>query len=111
MPKTYARGVTAAGAHEPTTVSVVEVGTMTEFAQLRTCTMLHGSRLSPDGTRHYSGCMMDDELVEIDLASLAVARRLALGPACTPRTRRRVAVLADVGSAVAGWAVRIRPLQ
>ena len=31
-----------------------------------TCMMPHGSRLNPQGTKHYSACMMDDVLVEID---------------------------------------------
>jgi DNA-binding beta-propeller fold protein YncE len=67
------------GEHVPSTVSVVEVGTMTELARIRTCTMPHGSRLSPDGTKHYSGCMMDDEVVEIDVVGLEVTRRLSVG--------------------------------
>ena len=36
--------------------------------------MPHGSRLSRDGTKHYSACMMDDQLVEIDTRTLAVSR-------------------------------------
>jgi DNA-binding beta-propeller fold protein YncE len=40
--------------------------------------MPHGSRLSPDGSHHYSGCMMDDLLVEIDTRSLAVSRLFGL---------------------------------
>jgi YVTN family beta-propeller protein len=42
--------------------------------------MPHGSRLSPDGHRQYSACMMNDELVEIDADSMAVARRFYLKP-------------------------------
>ncbi len=62
----------------PSTVSIVDVETMTEIARAETCTMPHGSRFSPDGMKHYSACMMDDQLVEIDLRSLDVARRLDL---------------------------------
>ena len=62
----------------PSSVSVVYAPQMVEIARIPTCTMPHGSRLSPDGRRHYSVCMMDDELVEIDAARMAVARRLAI---------------------------------
>ncbi|MDH5234393.1 MAG: YncE family protein [Gemmatimonadota bacterium] len=62
----------------PSSVSVVYVPTMTQVARVVTCTMPHGSRISPDGTRQYSGCMMDDEVVEIDTKSLAVARRFSV---------------------------------
>jgi hypothetical protein len=40
--------------------------------------MPHGSRLNPQGTKHYSACMMDDMLVEIDTRKLAVSRRFFL---------------------------------
>ena len=58
----------------PSSVSVVSTPTMTEVARIQTCTMPHGSRLNPPGTKQYSACMMDDMLVEIDTASLKVAR-------------------------------------
>ncbi|MEO7456698.1 MAG: YncE family protein, partial [Gemmatimonadaceae bacterium] len=43
-----------------------------------TCTMPHGSRLSTDGLHHYSACMMDDMLVEIDTRTLGVSRYFVL---------------------------------
>ena len=58
----------------PSSVSVVSTPTMTEVARIQTCTMPHGSRLNPQGTKQYSACMMDDMLVEIDTFSLKVAR-------------------------------------
>lgn len=58
----------------PSTVSVVSTQTMTEVARIATCTMPHGSRLNPQGTKQYSACMTDDMLVEIDTRSLKVAR-------------------------------------
>src|SRR5258707_1163698 len=58
----------------PSSVSVVSTPTMTEVARIQTCTMPHGSRLNPQGTKQYSACMMDDMLVEIDTLSLKVAR-------------------------------------
>jgi DNA-binding beta-propeller fold protein YncE len=62
----------------PSSISVVYTPTLTEVAQVETCTMPHGSRIVPDGTMHYSGCMMDDQLVEIDARTFAVARRFSL---------------------------------
>jgi DNA-binding beta-propeller fold protein YncE len=58
----------------PSTVSVVSTQTMTEIARIKTCTMPHGSRLNVQGTKHYSACMMDDMLVEIDTRSLKATR-------------------------------------
>jgi DNA-binding beta-propeller fold protein YncE len=58
----------------PSTVSVVSTQTMTEIARIPTCTMPHGSRLNPQGTKQYSACMMDDMLVEIDTRTLKVTR-------------------------------------
>ncbi|HYV09655.1 MAG TPA: YncE family protein [Pyrinomonadaceae bacterium] len=58
----------------PSSVSVVSTQTMTEIARIPTCTMPHGSRLNPQGTKQYSACMMDDTLVEIDTRTLKVAR-------------------------------------
>lgn len=63
----------------PSDVSVVAANEMVEIARIKTCTMPHGSRLSRDGTKHYSVCMMDDVLVEIDAHRFAVARHFALG--------------------------------
>ena len=40
--------------------------------------MPHGSRFNADGSSHYSACMMDNQLVEIDGATLDVSRRLDL---------------------------------
>lgn len=62
----------------PSSVSVVVAGEMLEIRRIPTCTMPHGSRFNPQGTRHYSACMMDDLLVEIDTATLAVSRHFLL---------------------------------
>jgi len=79
----------------PSSVSVVSTQTMTEVARIKTCTMPHGSRFNAQGTKHYSACMMDDMLVEIDTRSLKVARHFIvtknkeqglIGPPATPST-------------------------
>jgi DNA-binding beta-propeller fold protein YncE len=66
------------GEHVPSSVSVVSTDPLVEVARIPTCTMPHGSRLSADGTRHYSACMMDDLLVEVDTRTLGVARHFRL---------------------------------
>ncbi len=63
------------GERVPSSVSVVYTPTVTEVAQTTTCVMPHGGRMHPDGTRFYSACMMDDQIVEIDTRTFEVARR------------------------------------
>jgi YVTN family beta-propeller protein len=59
-------------------VSVVATEPMLEVARIKTCTMPHGSRLNSQGTKHYSACMMDDMLVEIDTHTMKVSRHFLL---------------------------------
>ncbi len=62
----------------PSSVSVVAAEAMLEVARIATCTMPHGSAINTAGTRHYSTCMMDDMLVEIDTRTLSVSRHFRL---------------------------------
>jgi DNA-binding beta-propeller fold protein YncE len=57
---------------------VVYTPEMVEMEQIETCTMPHGARINPQGTRLYSVCMMDDQLVEIDTRTFQVARRFSV---------------------------------
>ncbi|WP_411279154.1 YncE family protein [Gemmatimonas sp.] len=66
------------GEMEASDVSVVAAKEMVEIARIRTCTMPHGSRLSSDGSKHYSACMMDETLAEIDANTLTVSRHFFL---------------------------------
>jgi len=66
------------GDHVASSVSAVFTPMMTELNKIETCVMPHGSRVSRDGSRHYSTCMMSDQLVETNLQGLAVSRRLML---------------------------------
>jgi DNA-binding beta-propeller fold protein YncE len=59
-------------------VSVVYGDQMVEVTRIPTCIMPHGSRLNPQGTKHYSVCMMNDDLVEIDTHQFNVARHFRL---------------------------------
>lgn len=62
----------------PSSVSVVDPETMTELKKITTGAMPHGSRISPDGMKHYSVAMMSGELFEIDALDLSVSRKLDL---------------------------------
>ena len=62
----------------PSSVSVVYTPEGIEVGHIVTCTMPHGSRVSPDGLFQYSGCMMDDQLVEIDTRAMKVSRRFSV---------------------------------
>lgn len=64
----------------PSSISVVATDQMIEVKRITTCTMPHGSRLNHAGTKHYSACMMDDMLVEIDTSKFAVSRYFVVTP-------------------------------
>jgi DNA-binding beta-propeller fold protein YncE len=64
----------------PSSISAVATDQMIEVKRITTCTMPHGSRLNHAGTKHYSACMMDDLLVEIDTSKFAVSRYFMLAP-------------------------------
>jgi DNA-binding beta-propeller fold protein YncE len=62
----------------PSSISVVATEEMIEVKRITTCTMPHGSRLNPKGTKHYSACMMDDMLGEIDTQAFEMSRHFVL---------------------------------
>jgi DNA-binding beta-propeller fold protein YncE len=62
----------------PSSISVVGADDMLEVARIETCVMPHGSRLTKDGRKHYSACMMDDLIVEIDARTMTVSRHFAV---------------------------------
>ena len=72
------------GGMEPSSISAVEVDTMREVERIETGIMPHGSRLSRDGTQHYSVNMMGGDLVELDALGFEVSRRLSLGEGVQP---------------------------
>lgn len=65
----------------PSTVSIVDPEKMIELKRVTTGVMPHGSRLSPDGRKHYSLAMMSGELFEIDAMTLDLKRTLDLDQA------------------------------
>ena len=80
----YAVNFNLHGPLEPSSISVVEIGTMTEVARVESGIRPHGGRLGRDGLFFYSVNMMDFELVEFDALSFDVTRRLSLGEGVMP---------------------------
>jgi DNA-binding beta-propeller fold protein YncE len=74
----YAVNFNLHGDMVPSSVSVVATDQMLEVKRIPTCIMPHGSRFNPQGTKHYSACMMNDMLVEIDTGTFKVARHFLL---------------------------------
>ena len=72
------------GPMEPSSISVVEVDTMSEVARVDTGVRPHGGRLGRDGSAFYSVNMMDFELVELDAFTFEITRRLSLGDGVMP---------------------------
>jgi YVTN family beta-propeller protein len=60
-------------------VSVIHTPTMTNITNLLACDMPHGVKSNHAGTRIYISCMHSDELLEIDVAELAISRRVRTG--------------------------------
>lgn len=66
------------GDHVASSVSAVFTPMMSQVTQIETCVMPHGSRVSSDGQRHYSTCMMSDQLIETTVMGFGVERRMVL---------------------------------
>ncbi|HEU4570009.1 MAG TPA: YncE family protein [Gemmatimonadales bacterium] len=61
-------------------VSIVHVPDMVHITDLAACDMPHGSRSDHAATRVYLTCMHSDEVLELDVARLAITRRARVGP-------------------------------
>jgi DNA-binding beta-propeller fold protein YncE len=60
-------------------VSVVHTPTMNRITDIPACDMPHGVRVNHAGTRVYVSCMHSDEILQLDVATLGVARRAKIG--------------------------------
>jgi len=70
------------GDHPRTNVlSVIHTPTMTKITDLETCDMPHGVKVNHAGTRVYVSCMHSDEILEVEVATLALTRRAKTGAA------------------------------
>jgi DNA-binding beta-propeller fold protein YncE len=60
-------------------VSIVHLPTMAKITDLPTCDMPHGVKVNHAGTFAYVSCMNSDEIVEIDVNTFAISRRVKIG--------------------------------
>ena len=68
------------GDHPRTNViSVVHTPTMTKITDVPACDMPHGVKANHAGTWVYVSCMHSDEILQLEVATLAIARRTKTG--------------------------------
>ena len=60
-------------------VTIVHTPTMSTITNLTACDMPHGVKVNHAGTRAYVSCMHSDELLEIDISTLGIVRRVKTG--------------------------------
>jgi DNA-binding beta-propeller fold protein YncE len=60
-------------------VSVIHTPTMNKVTDLAACDMPHGVKVNHRGSRAYVSCMHSDEILELDVATLAISRRARTG--------------------------------
>jgi YVTN family beta-propeller protein len=60
-------------------VSVIHTPTMKKIADVEACDMPHGVKVNHAGTRVYVSCMHSDEILELEVATLAITRRVRTG--------------------------------
>src|SRR3954454_3790088 len=62
-------------------VSVVHTPTMTRITDVPSCDMPHGVKVNHEGTRVYVSCMHSDEILQLDVATFTISRRVKTGAA------------------------------
>jgi DNA-binding beta-propeller fold protein YncE len=60
-------------------VSVVHTPTMNKITDIPACDMPHGVKANHAGTRIYVSCMHSDEILQLDVATFRIARRVRTG--------------------------------
>lgn len=60
-------------------VSIVHVPTMAKITDLAACDMPHGVKVNHAGTFAYVSCMNSDEILEVDVNTFAISRRVKIG--------------------------------
>ncbi|HEX6434642.1 MAG TPA: hypothetical protein VFZ87_10385 [Gemmatimonadales bacterium] len=60
-------------------VSVVHTPTMTKITDVPACDMPHGVKVNHAGTRVYISCMHSDEILQLEVATLGISRRVKTG--------------------------------
>jgi DNA-binding beta-propeller fold protein YncE len=68
------------GDHPRTNVlSVVHTPTMNKITDIPVCDMPHGVKVNHAGTKVYVSCMHSDEILEVEVGTLGIARRSSTG--------------------------------
>jgi YVTN family beta-propeller protein len=60
-------------------LTIVHTPTMSKITDLAVCDMPHGVKVNSAGTKVYVSCMHSDELLEVDVSTLGIARRVKTG--------------------------------
>ena len=60
-------------------LSIVHTPTMTTITNLPACDMPHGVKVNHAGSSVYVSCMHSDELLELDISTLSIVRRVKTG--------------------------------
>jgi YVTN family beta-propeller protein len=60
-------------------ISVVHTPTMNKITDIPACDMPHGVKVNHAGTRIYVSCMHSDEILQLDVSTFRVARRVKTG--------------------------------
>ncbi len=60
-------------------LSIVHTPSMTTITNLPVCDMPHGVKVNHAGTTVYVSCMHSDELLELDISTLSIVRRVRTG--------------------------------
>src|SRR3954454_8834090 len=60
-------------------VSVIHTPTMTKITDIPACDMPHGIKVNHEGTRVYVSCMHSDEILQLDVATFTISRRVKTG--------------------------------
>ena len=106
-------------------ISVVHTPTMTKITDVPACDMPHGVKVNHAGNRAYVTCMHSDEVLEIDVATLAISRRARVGAghsragtACSPtyvsvsRDDTRLYLACNHSNTMQVWdALALRPVK
>ena len=67
-------------------VSVVHTPTMMKITDIPVCDMPHGVKVNHAGTRVYISCMHSDEILQLDVATFEISRRVRTGAGGHPKT-------------------------
>jgi YVTN family beta-propeller protein len=93
-------------------VSVIHTPTMTKITDVEACDMPHGVKVNHAGTRAFISCMHSDEILELEVATLALTRRARTGAGCSPTyvsvslDDSRLFVACNTGNTLQVWDAR-----